>query len=515
MSYKPPVTGRVKSIKSKFENLNSFESLDISSSSLAISHLSEPQPRTSFLFKRSATSIELPAQKCRDKFPVNTRRHTKAASADAFALKYRNLTASSDCADDEDKLEPLKEIKENVEVRFNRHTSDPVKRGSIKRSPAFRVGDKSGKGVVPKHSAPVNKKLAADSQRSSPVAEKLQEIGMTDTLKAVLKQPLPTGPPPKKPPRTFVDSPSPRGNRQPAHMFARAAKADAIKKSLSPPRELQNKIDFLENELVLKPKVSRSTLHASSTKHKPFSSSLLRCIPCSSTPVYDTMTISRRTSEQSQTPRNDENRIDAVSSTSTLITQSLDKPKKNVSEHIYMEPFAHLKLANLNNNNNTSDNHNHHHHHHSNHCGNGSNSRVPDPNGVGDAKHTSTPFSYPNNSRSSTTTAAAPSPHNGSSLDNESIDSSHISCTSCAADDHSMSDLSGDIHYMVSSIETSLWAHGIRGIYRANQICVKIIRTHGGLCIRRENVWLSFARTALTKIKSQINAVPISKSIFR
>lgn len=485
MSYKPPVTGRVKSIKSKFENLNSFESLDISSS-LGISHLTEPQPRTSFLFKRSATSIELPAQKCRDKFTIDSRRHINAGPTDAFALKYRNLKPSSDCADDDDKLEPLKEIKENLEVRFNRHTSDPVKRGSIKRSPAFRVGDKGGKGVMPKSSAPVNKKLAADLVRPSPIdAEKLQEIGMTDTLKAVLKQPLPTGPPPKKPPRTFVDSPSPRENRPPAHMFARAAKADALKKSMSPPRELQNRIDFLENELVLKPKVSRSTIHGSSTKHKPFSSSLLRCIPCSSTPVYDTMTISRRTSEQSQTQRNDENRIDVVSPTSTLITHSLDKPKKNVSEHIYMEPFAHLKLTNLNNNNNTSDNHNHHHHHHpSSNGSNGSNSRVPDPNYVGDAKHTSTPFSYQNLSRLKAAAAAAPLPHNGSSLDNVSIDSSHVSCTSCAADDHSMSDLSGDIHYMVSSIETSTWAHGILGINRANPFCIKSI--YGELCLRGE-----------------------------
>lgn len=495
MSYKPPVTGRVKSIKSKFENLNSFESLDISSS-LSISHLSEPQPRTSFLFKRSATSIELPAQKCRDKLTVNSRRHINARPIDAFALKYRNLTPLSDCVDDDDKLEPLKEIKENVEVRFNRQTSDPVKRGSIKRSPAFRVGDKGGKGVMPKSSAPVNKKAAADMLRSSPMdAEKLPEIGMTDTLKAVLKQPLPTGPPPKKPPRTFVDSPSPRENRLPALMFARAAKADAIKKSLSPPRELQNKIDFLENELVLKPKVNRSTVHGSATKHKPFSSSLLRCIPCSSTPVYDTMTISRRTSEQSQTtPRNDENRIEAVSSQSTLITHSLDKPKKNVSEHIYMEPFAHLKLTHLNNNNNISDNHNHHQHHHPHSSSNGNNLRVPDHNG--DAKHISKSFSYPNNSRL-VATATIATPHNGSSLDNLSIDSSHISCTSCAADDHSMSDLSGDNHYMVSSNRyIDHGAHGIRGIYNV-LINFVYMEQYGELCIRgRENVWLSFASTA-------------------
>lgn len=477
MSYKPPVTGRVKSIKSKFENLNSFESLDISSS--CINSFPEAQPRTSFLFKRSATSIELPAaRKCREKLATHLpRRHINAA-VDSFALKNRNsplskavnnVTAATDHHDDDDTLKPLKEIKENVEVRLNRHTSDPLKRGSIKRSPAFRVGDKGGKG------GPVIKKESIDKfddllRHASTDAEKLQEVGLTDTLKAVLKQPLPTGPPPKKPPRTFIDSPSPRENRQPAQIFARAtAKEESIRKSTPPPRELQNKINFLENELVLKPsgrpKNGRSTVHGSPSKNKPFSRNLLRCIPCSSTPVYDTMTISRRTSELAQQLRNDENRADAaVSSTSTLITQSLDKPKKNVSEHIYMEPFAHLKLTNFNNNNNTSNNHNHHQHHPNHHSSsNSTNSCVPEPNGVGDAKRTAMPFSYPNASTESIKfTMASPPPtpptmhqHNGSSLDNESIASSHLSCTSCAADEHSLSDLSGDIHYMVSSSKTA------------------------------------------------------------
>lgn len=502
MSYKPPVTGRVKSIKSKFENLSTFDSLDISSS--CISHFAVSQPRTSFLFKRSATSIELPAQKCRDKLTGNLRRHNNVTTADTFALKNRNTTSADVSIDrDGDTLKPLKEIKENVEIRLNRHTTDPVKRGSIKRSPAFRVGDKGGKGVLQRSNSPLIKKETADKfddllRRCSTDAEKLQEVGLTDTLKAVLKQPLPTGPPPKKPPRTFIDSPSPRENRKPAQIFARAAAAaeeDTKKRSTLPPKELQNKINFLENELVLKPsgrtKNVRSNIHVSPTKTKPFGNSLLKCIPCSSTPVYDTMTISRRTSELPQQPRTDANRIvDAVSSTSKLITQSLDKPKKNVSEHIYMEPFAHLKLTNFNNNNNTSNNNNHHshlHQHNHNHSSS-NNSCVPDPTYVGEVQRTSMPFSYPNASvESIRSVASAPPPslpplqHNGSSVDDVSLDSSHISCTSCAADDHSMSDLSGDIHYLVSSsmLDTSYnWAHGILGIIII--VLTRIVQNHNG-----------------------------------
>lgn len=490
MSYKPPVTGRVKSIKSKFENLSSFESLDISTS--CISHLPEPKPRTSFLFKRSATSIELPPQKCREKLSINLQRQMNA-STDAFAIKMRNSPAPDVVNDDDgndnnddrtaDTLKPLKEIKDNAEMRLHRHTVDPVKRGSIKRSPAFRVGDKSAKSALQRSSSPLIKKESIDKfddllRRCSTDAEKLQEVGLTDTLKAVLKQPLPTGPPPKKPPRTFIDSPSPRENRQPIEIFARAVAAtdETRKKSILSPHELRNKINFLENELVLRPSGRtknsvRSTVHGSPAKPKSFS--MLRCIPCSSSPVYDTMTISRRVSEVSAKPRNDGARqVGAVSSSSKLLTQSLDKPKKNASEHIYMEPFAHLKLTNLNNNNNTNNNNNHHHRRHpqphnhssSSSISNCSTSRVPDSNCDVDATRPPMPFPHPPTSTATvdsmvgyattTTTTASPSPslhHNGSSADIDSVDSSHISCTSCAADDHSLSDLSGDIHYMVSS----------------------------------------------------------------
>lgn len=488
MSSKPPVTGRVQSIKSKFENLNSFESLDISSScdiqhhQQQQQHFPEPQPRTSFLFKRSATSLELPAQKYREKLLINSRRHL---NVDKFALRNRNVrspdvTANDDDGDGDD-LKPLKEMKENVEIRLQRHTADPIKRGSIKRSPAFRVGEKSAKNGVSTTTSKSNS--ASTSSASSPVAgdeqrlgkfddllrqcstdtEKLQEIGLTDTLKAVLKQPLPTGPPPKKPPRTFAESPSPRDSHQPAQLFARAtakevtAAAAAVataammttssttKKSMSPPKELQNKINFLENELVLKAHGRlKNGGGSSSTKHsKPFSVNLLKCIPCSSAPIYDTMTISQMSLQQKISP--------GARSPTKSITQSLDKPKKNVSEPIYMEPFAHLKLI-------SNNNHLHHHHQHQpleHRHSNNIASFVPETNGGAVKRKISLPFSYSNTSvdsvRSPNMSMQSPHSHNGSTLDNESIASSHISCTSCAADDHSLSDLSGDIHYMVSS----------------------------------------------------------------
>lgn len=177
MSYTTAETGRVKSIKSKFENLNSLESLDISA---AVPHKYR-KPSPSFLFKRSSTSIDLPIHRSianatsssnnnnNNKFkrisppkqpppprPTSSassiiepnhksisnanakqtenttkspsfgylRRHNnldRTVSADAFLIKKRNFIAN-----DEDTLKPLKEIKENVEVRLMRHTNDPI-----------------------------------------------------------------------------------------------------------------------------------------------------------------------------------------------------------------------------------------------------------------------------------------------------------------------------------------------------------------------------------------------------
>lgn len=394
MTTKPPVTGRVKSIKSKFENLNSLESLDICVPTVKI------LPKTTkFVFNRSATSIDLHKQSTNVSLttalsldnrksvrcPVRRTNEVQRQSSDSFLLKHHNLHHNRDT------LKPLKEIKENVEVRLSRHTSDPIKRGSIKRSPAFRVGDTHIKGkispVIPKEFAykfdELLKKCVTDTQ-------KLQESGLTDTLKAALKQPLPAGPPPKKPPRTF-ETPSPKDDINPLQMFNGKDFAEVIqaetKDTLLPvrtstPNELKQKIDFLETNLVLNSSnLSATNRSNSAVKEKSLlSNSFLSCIPCSS-PIYD-----------------------------SVVAKSIDSRPKQKPEPIYMEPFIHFKSK--------------------------PNSKVPE-------EHNKSANEDRNKGLSNNDASDSKPLKNES----ENCNSSVTSCASCAENhpnDH------GDIHYMVS-----------------------------------------------------------------
>lgn len=410
MSYEPPAAGRVKSIKSKFESLNSLEPLDISAPLLS----KKPSKPVKYQFKRSCTSIDLSSKlekitplaisivPGKNKF-LQKRTNDAQQCHSNKSSPVKNHNAST-----KDVLKPLNEIKENVEVRLSRHTSDPVKRGSIKRSPAFRVGDKSNKAVVQKVTPTIPKEFTTKFddllKRSVTDSQKLQEAGLTDTLKAVLKQPLPTGPPPKKPPRTFADKPPTQTN--------------------SPPltKKIQNKINFLENNLVLKAAQSKRT---NRTKDKNVLG-LLNCIPCSS-PIYDTtqyQSFNNKPTENSNnhsatskkkqvtpTASSDNNHTNN-NTASNHKPLTIQKQKKSAHEHIYMEPFSHLK-TNHNPNFNV--------------C-------VPEiPINATDESHH---HSFIKNSSSDT-----------ESLNNASL----ISCSSCAADDHSpLSETGGDIHYMVS-----------------------------------------------------------------
>lgn len=507
MSYTAAETGRVKSIKSKFENLNSLESLDISAT---VPHKYR-KPSPSFLFKRSSTSIDLPVRRIavtsnyklkspsqpppprptssiidtKKLSPINDanksqsigylRRHNnldRTASADAFVVKKRNLAAN-----DEDTLKPLKEIKENVEVRLTRHTNDPVKRSSIKRSPAFRVGDKSScnnsnsvkhcngtkdtvKNVVKSNRTTAATTTAATTTKptttvssnghvpviSTEFAEKFENLlkqcdietrqqldgepGLTDTLKAVLRQPLPSGPPPKKPPRTFIDSP-----KQPTIQKSETPSSDDEKSSTkgnrnhvpaAPTNKMRQKIDLLENQLVLKANSkAKGTTTKNTTKH-PFSSSLLNCIPCSSTSIYDTMIIGPNqfgkviTSKEPPSPEKSTTSKTNRPPTSNIIRSSNNEP-------IYMEPFAHLKQHNAKIGNGTTTPH-----------------KVCNSFGVvvtspATSSHLSNEPKLLLSSSLSNTSFDGP----------ESLGSSLTSCTSCTADDHSINDLH-DIHYMVS-----------------------------------------------------------------
>lgn len=297
MSEKPLVTGgRVKSMKSKFESLSSLDSLDISVPLIN----SKPKPFSKF--QRSSTSIDL-FETSKSK-GVNDNQifggkssNIRRQSSDTFLSKLENRTR------DVTKVKPLNEIKENVEQisRLSRHSSDPVKRSSIRRSPAFRVGEKPIKAVASKISKPVPEedvpeKIDKFLKRS--VDEKFLQPGITDTLKAALKQPLPPGPPPKKPPRAFE---SPKENVSTIKLF----EEKILKEKQS--NDWKEKTKLLSNNLRM-----RADIENKSVKTHASPSNFLSCIPCT-TPIYD-----------------------------VVVAPSKTIPKIHPSEHIYMEPFGHL-----------------------------------------------------------------------------------------------------------------------------------------------------------------------------
>lgn len=514
MSYTAAETGHVKSIKSKFENLNSLESLDIS---VTVPHkYRKPSPK--FLFKRSSTSIDLPISRIAvgnnnkressiksasgnsEAKSTHLRRNNnleRTISADTFAVKKRSLIGNG-----EDTLKPLKEIKENVEVRLARHTNDPIKRSSIKRSPAFRVGDKSscnnnnvksspkpdtnhsgGKVKTIKPPPPVVPSEFAEKFENFlkrcdiETKQELQEPGLTDTLKAFLRLPLPSGPPPKKPPRTFIDSPKQvqkpttdndtaigngNGNgsdddktnsniskiqqqQQQQHRQQSPVHCGATTVPSVTSNEMKQKIDLLENQLVLKTNYKSKGSKMTTTKEKhAFSSSLLNCIPCSSTAIYDKMTttahnqfgkVAATSKELSPEKHTSQKTITTAVTTSasnvatTLPSNHRQSASRSHSEPIYMEPFAHLKHNHTKTVNGSA-----------NHCKHGN-------------SNSSSNFvvSSPTSSHLSSIEPklSSSSLSNGSFDGPESMGSSLTSCTSCTADDHSITDLN-DIHYMVS-----------------------------------------------------------------
>lgn len=305
--------GRVKSMKSKFESLSSLDSLDISGP------LIHSKPKPFAKFQRSATSLDLfeankSTKGVNDKHifagkSTNIRRQ----SSDTFLSKLENRSKTS-------KINPLNEIKENVEQvsRLTRQTSDPAKRSSIRRSPAFRVGEKPIKTVASKVSKTVPEEDVPEKidkfLKRSVNDDKFLQPGITDTLKAALRQPLPSGPPPKKPPRAFE---SPKENINTIQLFE-----DKLQKEKES-NDWKEKSDFLHNNLRLK-----STNDSKTAKTHPAPSNFLSCIPCT-TPIYDVVVA--HTKDSTALRSNDSN---SFAKTST---------KSNPSEHIYMEPFSHLK----------------------------------------------------------------------------------------------------------------------------------------------------------------------------
>lgn len=355
MSTKPPATGRVKSMRNRFENLNSLEHFEALTINLPKREITNPNKT----FRRSATSIELIVPKkfgnliCNN----NNRRPTTLTTATAIDAAQSNHKPLNRVKETNNNIKasesnffkslngsnnkstnskpPLTEITENISQitmpsRLIRHTSDPVKRGSIKRSPAFRVGDKHSPTGRPKIISPANvtqpvpnnelsERIESLLKRTVDDSKIIYQPGITDTLKAALKQPLPTGPPPKKPPRAFLDSPSPKEELSTISLFESAVGTASETTSIPVVinNKLKSKIKFLQNNLQLKTCIeSRPPLSPPHT-----SNSIFGCIPsCTATAVYDSVRI-----------YSDENDI-------------AGKPD-NPAEHIYMEPYGHLKTV--------------------------------------------------------------------------------------------------------------------------------------------------------------------------
>lgn len=239
---------QVQILKSRFENLNSdINSLDLSS----LRQKSSPPIKT---FSRSATCIDF--------------------------SKFRLEDIAKD---------PVKE--EQVKPQFQRQSSNSSSSSykSIRRSPAFRFDAQTRPSVIKSIVAPV-KRVEMDE---------LEYLSTSATIKKALMKPLPTGSPPKKPPRTFLSPQYPKKNET------------------EPVAERFKKL-----------KISPNTLPKKTTKtdeKKPLGS-FLNCIisPCSIDPIY----------------------YEHIKNEQAL--------KQRADESIYMEPFAHLKNDFAINNNNSS-----------------------------------------------------------------------------------------------------------------------------------------------------------------
>lgn len=492
MSLNATEIGRVQSIKSKFENLNTIESLDISSATIP-SKCQRTSPK--FLFKRSSTAIDIPIKKVHETNGKSATIYNNNGSTHAVyganknylrrhneldepvimhAIKKRNANVSNT----EDTLKPLKEIKENVEMRLTRHTNDPIKRSSIKRSPAFRVGDKStsntnsnsistsnnnSNGKCDKFNGKANgvqktvqRSLLDESNKkfdeflkrcATDTHHKLQEIGISDTLQAFLRQPLPSGPPPKKPPRTFCDAPTPTASI--ANTTTTSTTRTIPNKMPSTAGDVQQKIDLLKSKLVLRPAIAQKpNENTVAVKERvQLSGALLNCIPCTQTSTYDSVIVADR-NQYSKTVRLSRERVmldtsngkiktmpSLSASSQTTVKQRLGNGRSN-DEPVYMEPFSHLRgISNAIN--------------------------VPAAHGS-HAVVTSVTASVVSESihtlamtlnHSLETKLSTSSMSNGSLDGGESLGSSLLSnYTSCTADDHSLLD-AHDIHYMVSGVE--------------------------------------------------------------
>lgn len=340
MSCEPPVSGRVSAIKSQFESLSSVESLDISG-------IRSKKPSVRFQFQRAATSFDLTNRHDKIKDVVKTwssppKNEVPKQHSDSALLEQHRRVSKQPVNSNRPALKRCS--KETTEVKLSRHTSDPVKRSSIKRSPAFRVGEKQNKAILIKQTSLTEDKTVEDTKFEKFLArnysktnmERFQQAGLSDSLKAALRQPLPVGPPPKKPPRTFCGSPTSVPEEK--ALFDSGDGHDPSDSATSGVH-IQERINFLETNLAMKsgPKTHlpavkfRTPLQKSKTELVLQGTKFLNCISClrDSTPVYDSV----------GAYENESKPLILQKSRTTCLTGKPHEP-------IYMEPFGHLKSNN-------------------------------------------------------------------------------------------------------------------------------------------------------------------------
>lgn len=264
----------VQNIKKRFENLNLSSEID---SLVDIAPLRVKSGLQNNSFQRSATLFE-----------------------------FGSPNKSDKSNEDEDSRD------ENPFQRQNSDSSSSYK--SLRRSQAFRLDIQRKPNLAVTKTTPTSSttKLKRHNaikyvspQNKFPQFDEIQYLATSETIKKALNKPLPQGPAPKKPPRTFTSSP----------------KTSPVEETVKLCDDLE-KVTIQQN--VYKSKINDArrvrTLPKASEKRsdKRGISSFLNCIiqPCSIDPIYYEQTVQER-----------RQRIDSQS-----------------EEKIYMEPYEHLNF---------------------------------------------------------------------------------------------------------------------------------------------------------------------------
>lgn len=228
----------------------------------------------------------------------------------------------------EEKQDSAERENESQSRRFERQSSsnsDSSTYRSVRRSPAFRRADDLKKKPV---TPPKIVKLTRQSPIAKSVVKKelfdeLQYIATSETIKKALRSPLPAGPAPPKPPRTFGASPQ----NSPSHEINIASE---FEKREDPKEQNQvqspTPISAIQFELEKKLQVKPKTLLKKKIEEKKTLGALFQCIipTCSIDPIYK--------------------------------EQIKREAHRREEEKIYMEPFAHLDKEFNSNDNNFSSN---------------------------------------------------------------------------------------------------------------------------------------------------------------